>query len=253
MLIANAFMIFFLLALMIAALVLARLAQEYQESNVIRLYRLAALDRRRLEVQAVLRALKALDDNAEIARLLMQALSFDVNRIQKLDPGRGDMEQELRKLAAGASASAADDARGDKGHSNDPAVQKRSKVDRRTSLSSEREIHNARGHISAALAIIRRQYQARQIGAEQLESSARHLGLLSALVGVNSYMYMAEQAQANSDPGKALGYLRIAETYLHNGPLQGAEAMEKLGLVQQRKEQLLALGRSNNISDFAAN
>jgi hypothetical protein len=252
MLFANAFMIFFLFALMIGALLVARLAQAYQESNVIRLYRLAALDRRRLEVQAVVQALKALDDNSEITRLLMQALKFDVNRIQSLDPGRGDIEQELRKFASGSSPPA-DDSRGDKGRSVDPIDQQRSKLDRRTRLSSEREIHIARGHISAALAIIRRQYQARQIGAEQLESSARHLGMLSALVGVNSYMKMAEQAQANGDIGKALGHLRIAETYLRNGPLQGADAKEKLGQVLQRKEQLLAIGRRHsNISDFVA-
>jgi hypothetical protein len=55
---ASFYMIVFLLLLMIGSVVFARYAQERQESDVIRLYRLAALDRRRNETRAVIRAVQ---------------------------------------------------------------------------------------------------------------------------------------------------------------------------------------------------
>ena len=86
MVLSSLYMIVFLLVLMVGSVVLARYAQERQEGNVIRLYRLAALDRRRNETRAVIRGLQEVDDNAETLRILNQALKADLVRIQKLDP-----------------------------------------------------------------------------------------------------------------------------------------------------------------------
>ena len=83
MVLASLYMIAFLLVLMVGSVVLARYAQARQEGNLIRLYRLAALDRRRNETRAVIRALQEVDDNAETLRILNQALKADLVRIQK--------------------------------------------------------------------------------------------------------------------------------------------------------------------------
>ena len=97
----------------------------------------------------------------------------------------------------------------------------------------------ARAHINDALALIRHLYEVRKVSGEALESTARHLGMLSALVGVNSNIHMAEQAMANADSKKALNHYRAAESYLLNGPLKGPEGEEKLQLILTRKQQIL--------------
>ncbi len=214
-----------LAALMVGSLVLVHLAQERQERNVIRLYRLAALDRRRASIISVIANLKQVDDNPEVARVLGQALKSDLVRIQKLDPARG-AEPEVRQGSSAADKGAGGDA-------------KRSRVDSKTSFSSEREVTKARAHINDALALIRHLYEVRKVSGEALESTARHLGMLSALVGVNSNIHMAEQAMANADAKKALGHYRAAESYLLNGPLKGPEGEEKLQLILTRKQQIL--------------
>lgn len=231
MFLSNTTALFVLVTLMVGSLVLVKLAQERQERNLIRLYRLAALDRRRASISAVIQNLKEVDDNPEVVRVLSQALKSDLARIQKLDPARGNLDQEARQGGTTSSASSAKGAVGD-----DP---KRSKVDNRTSLGSEREVIKARAHINDALAMIRHLYQARKVSGEVLESTAKHLGMLSALVGVNSNIHMAEQAMARADSKKAFSHYRAAESYLMNGPLKGPEGAEKLQLILTRKKQIL--------------
>lgn len=230
MLLSYSTALFVLIAIMVGSLVLVKLAQERQERNLIRLYRLAALDRRRASIISVMQNLKEIDDNPEVVRVLSQALKSDLLRIQKLDPARSNVDQELRQGASGGAANA------DKSAGADP---KRSKVDSRTSLGSEREVIQARGHINDALALIRHLYQAGKVSGDVLESTARHLGMLSALVGVNSNIYMAEQAMSRSDSNKAFSHFRAAESYLMNGPLKGPEGAEKLQLILARKQQIL--------------
>lgn len=220
MALSDTTVLFVLLALMVGSLVLVRLAEEHQERNLIRLYRLAALDKRRATIINVIKNLKDFDDNPEVMRVLNQALKNDLQRIQKLDPTRGVIEQGAAAKSAGADS-------------------KRSKVEDRTSLSSEREVIKARAYINDALALIRNLYQARKVSGEALESTARHLGMLSALVGVNSNIHMAEQSMARADSNKALGHYRAAESYLLNGPLKGPEGAEKLQLILARKQQIL--------------
>ena len=233
MVLSSLYMIVFLLVLMVGSVVLARYAQERQEGNVIRLYRLAALDRRRNETRAVIRGLQEVDDNAETLRILNQALKADLVRIQKLDPGRADLEQEIRQASA-APAAGTGDAKGDK-----PANEARgAKAEKRTSLSSERDMQRVRNHISDAMAIIRRLYQSNQVRAEQLESTARHLGTLTVVVAVNSSIHMAELALNAAEYGKVPGLLRMAEGYLASGPLQGREKAEKLDQVKKLRESL---------------
>lgn len=245
MVLSSIYMIVFLLVLMVGSVVLARLAQERQEGNVIRLYRLAALDRRRNETRAVIRALQEVDDNAETLRILNQALKADLVRIQKLDPGRSEIEQEIRQASAAPAASAGD-AKSDK-----PAADARgAKVEKRTSLSSERDLQRVRHHISEAMAIIRRLYQANQVRAEQLESTARHLGTLSVVVAVNSSLHMAELALNNAEFGKVPGLLRMAEGYLASGPLQGREKSDKLEQVRKLRDAL-QMARSGAGMQFA--
>lgn len=233
MVLSSLNMILFLLVLMVGSVVFARYAQERQEGNVIRLYRLAALDRRRNETRAVIRALQEVDDNAETLRILNQALKADLVRIQKLDPGRGDIEQEIRQ-AGTASAGGTGEGKADKGAGENRA----GKGHKRTSLSSERDVQRVRHHISEAMAIIRRQYQANQVRGEQLESTARHLGTLSVLVAVNSSIHMAELALENAEFGKVPGLLRMAEGFLASGPLQGREKAEKLEQVGKLRDTL---------------
>lgn len=221
---------------MVGSLVFVKLAQERQERNVIRLYRLAALDKRRTSIINVIKNLKEIDDNAEVMRVLNQALKSDLLRIQKLDPARGNVDQ-------GASSGSA------KSAGADP---KRSKVGDRTSLGTEREVIKARAYINDALALIRKLYQARKVSGEALESTARHLGVLSALVGVNSNIHMAEEAMALADSKKALGHYRAAESYLLNGPLKGPEGEEKLQLILSRKQQILEGAGQEYYEDRAA-
>ena len=217
--------LFALVALMVGSLVLVHLVQERQERNVIRLYRLAALDRRCASIKSVITNLKEVDDNPEVGRVLGQALKSDLVRIQKLDPARRNIEQEMRQGGT-TDKSAVGDA-------------KRPKSDNKTSLNSEREVIKARLHINDALALIRHLYEVRKVSGEVLESTARHLGMLSALVGVNSNIHMAEQAMARADSKKALSHYRAAESYLLNGPLKGPEGEEKLQLILSRKQQIL--------------
>ena len=230
MFLSNAPALFVLAALMVGSLVLVHLAQERQERNVIRLYRLAALDRRRASIISVMANLKQVDDNPEVARVLGQALKSDLARIQKLDPARSNIDQEMRQAGSAGNNAADKSAGGDA---------KRSKADSKTSLNSEREVIKARAHINDALALIRHLYEVRKVSGEALESTARHLGMLSALVGVNSNIHMAEQAMANADSKKALNHYRAAESYLLNGPLKGPEGEEKLQLILTRKQQIL--------------
>jgi len=211
---------------MVGSLVLVKLAQERQERDLIRLYRLAALDRRRISIITVVKNLKEVDDNPEVARVLNQALKSDLSRIQKLDPARGNMDQGASTGSASTQASTG----------GDP---KRPKGDNKTSLNSEREVIKARAHINDALALIRHLYQVGKVSGEALESTARHLGMLSALVGVNSNIHMAEQAVARADTRKALSHYRAAESYLLNGPLKGPEGAEKLQLILASKQQIL--------------
>ncbi len=227
---ASFYMILFLLLLMIGSVVFARYAQERQENDVIRLYRLAALDRRRNETRNVIRALQEVDDNPETLRILNQALKADLVRIQKLDPGRADIEQEIRQASAAPAA---------ENKSEKAAVDARAaKADKRTSLSHERDVQRVRQRIVEAMAIIRRLYQANQVKAEQLESTARHLGTLSVQVAVNSAIHMAELALSAQQFGKVPGLLRMAEGYLASGPVQGREKAEKLEQIRKLRESL---------------
>jgi len=227
---ASLYMIVFLLLMMIGSVVFARYAQERQENDVIRLYRLAALDRRRNETRSVIRALQEVDDNPETLRILNQALKADLVRIQKLDPGRADIEQEIRQAGAAPAA----ENKGEK-----PAGEARgARSDKRTSLSNERDVQRVRQQIVEAMAIIRRLYQANQVRAEQLESTARHLGTLSVVVAVNSAIHMAELALSDSQFGKVPALLRMAEGYLANGPIQGREKAEKLEQIRKLRESL---------------
>ena len=245
MVLSSLYMILFLLVLMVGSVVLARYAQARQEGNVIRLYRLAALDRRRNETRAVIRSLQEVDDNVETLRILNQALKADLVRIQKLDPARADIEQEIRQASASPAAGAAE-AKGDK-----PASDARgAKVEKRTSLSSERDVQRVRGHISEAMAIIRRLYQSNQVRAEQLESTARHLGTLTVLVAVNSSIHMAELAMNAAEYAKVPGLLRMAEGFLASGPLQGREKSEKLEQVKKVRDAL-QMARSGGGMRFA--
>lgn len=236
---ASLYMIVFLLLLMVGSVVFARYAQQRQENDVIRLYRLAALDRRRNETRAVIRALQEVDDHAETLRILNQALKADLVRIQKLDPNRADIEQDIRQ----ASAAPAGENKSEK-----PAADGRAaKVDKRTSLSHERDVQRVRQHIVEAMAIIRRLYETNQVRAEQLESTARHLGTLSVVVAVNSAIHMAELALTAAQFGKVPGLLRMAEGYLASGPLQGREKAEKLEQTRRLRE---ALEQARNAGDM---
>ncbi|MCB1665515.1 MAG: hypothetical protein KDI28_07020 [Pseudomonadales bacterium] len=216
-----------LIALMVGSLLLVHLLQGRQEQDVIRLYRLAALDKRRSALSKIIKGLKAIDDSTDVTRLLTQTLKHDLQRIHQLDPARGNGEQELRALG------------GDAAKADKNADAAKSSVDRKTSLSSEREVLSARSLINDALTLIRHLYQMRQVTGDQLESTARHLGMLSARVGVNSNMHMADLAMAQGDARRALGHYRAAESYLLSGPLKGAEGEQKLQYIQQRREQIL--------------
>lgn len=223
MLLSSALTVSLLLGLMLVSLLVVRLTQDRQENQVIRLYRLAALNRRSSALRTVIQGLKEVDDNPDVVRVLSQALKNDTQRIQQLDPTRVASEKETRPSG------------GESARSEKPSVAGLSKADQRTSLGSEREMLRARTHITDALALIRHLYQVGHVNGEQLESTARHLGTLSALVGANSNLRMGEEALARSDMRQALSYYRAAESFLLNGPLSGPEGATKLSYIQQRK------------------
>jgi len=226
MLFSSALTVFILFAVILSSLLIVRLTQDRQERQLIRLYRLAALDRRSSALRKVMQGLKAFDDNPEVIRILTQALKGDMQRIQNLDPARNANEKDARQ---GGS----DSAKAEKSSVANTA--NLSKVDQKTSFGTEREVMKARAHITDALALIRHLYQVGHVKGEQLESTARHLGTLSALVGVNSNIRMAEEAFEHGDSRKALSHYRAAESYLVNGPLNGPEGASKLSYIQQRK------------------
>ncbi len=226
MLFSSAMTVSLLLALMVGSLLIVRLTQERQETQLIRLYRLAALDRRSSALRKVIQGLKSVDDNPEVIRVLNQVMKNDLQRIQKLDPTRNVNEKDTRQSS------------GDSSKAEKPNAAGLSKADQKTSLSSEREMLRARAHITDALALIRHLYQVGHVSGEQLESTARHLGTLSAMVGANSNLRMGEEALQRGDTRKALSYYRAAEGFLHNGPLSGPEGAKKLAYIQQRRDDI---------------
>ena len=226
MLLSSAMTVFILLALMVGSLLMARLTQDKQETQLIKLYRLAALDRRSAALRKVIQGLKSIDDNPDVVRVLAQVMKNDLQRIQKLDSTRSINEKESRPSSNEGSKTEKANAAG------------LSKADQKTSLGSEREMLRARAHITDALALIRHLYQVGHVTGEQLESTARHLGTLSALVGANSNLRMGEEALERGDTRKALVYYRAAESFLHNGPLNGPEGAKKLSYIQQRRTSI---------------
>lgn len=228
-----------LLAVMVAALLIARFAQEQLEQNMVRLYRLTALDQRRASTRNVIRALLDIDENPELLRILYQSLRSDLLKIQQLDPSRADLENDIRQVQSGLGA-LTDVERG----SGEPQEQRRQKLEQRTSLGSEREIQITRAYISEAMSIIRRLYQFSQVRGEQLESVSRYLGTLSFTVAVNSHLNMGELALQEGDKIKALSNYRRAESLVMRGPYSGRDRTEKLSAIEAKKEQLIALSRS---------
>lgn len=228
-----------LLALMVAALLIARFAQEQLEQNMVRLYRLTALDQRRASTRNVIRALLDIDENPELLRILYQSLRSDLLKIQQLDPSRADLENDIRQVQSGLGA-LTDVERA----SGEQQEQRRQKLEQRTSLGSEREIQITRAYISEAMSIIRRLYQFRQVRGEQLESVSRYLGTLSFTVAVNSHLNMGELALQEGDKIKALSNYRRAESLVMRGPYSGRDRTEKLSAIEAKKEQLIALSRS---------
>lgn len=241
MVFSSLLMLMCLLALMVGSLLLARVAQDRQEQNMIRLYRLAALDRRRAATRNVIRALQDLDENPELLRILYQGLKSDLVRIQALDPGRADLDAEIRQTHS-AISSQAEESRVDKHDKNggELSEQRRQRLERRTSLASEREIMISKAYINEAMVIVRRLYDQRQVRAEQMEAMGRYLGTLGVTVAVNSYVYMGELALQQGDKIKALGSYRKAELMLQRGGLTGRDRIERQGLIEARKSELLA-------------
>ncbi|MDO8271370.1 MAG: hypothetical protein Q7U82_05525 [Gammaproteobacteria bacterium] len=228
-----------LLAVMVAALLIARFAQEQLEQNMVRLYRLTALDQRRASTRNVIRALLDIDENPELLRILYQSLRSDLLKMQQLDPSRADLENDIRQVQSGLGAlSDVERANGEQ------QEQRRQKLEQRTSLGSEREIQITRAYISEAMSIIRRLYQFRQVRGEQLESVSRYLGTLSFTVAVNSHLNMGELALQEGDKIKALSNYRRAESLVMRGPYSGRDRTEKLSAIEAKKEQLIALSRS---------
>lgn len=228
-----------LLALMVAALLIARFAQEQLEQNMVRLYRLTALDQRRASTRNVIRALLDIDENPELLRILYQSLKSDLLKIQQLDPSRADLENDIRQVQAGLGALTEVERAG-----GEQQEQRRQKLEQRTSLGSEREIQITRAYISEAMSIIRRLYQFSQVRGEQLESVSRYLGTLSFTVAVNSHLNMGELALQEGDKIKALSNYRRAESLVMRGPYSGRDRTEKLSAIEAKKEQLIALSRS---------
>ncbi len=208
---------------------------------MIRLYRLAALDRRRASTGNVIRAVQALDENPELMRILYQGLKADLLRIQVLDPGRADLDAEIRQTQS-AISSQAEESRVDKNDKGggELSQQRRQRLERRTSLASEREIQISKAYISEAMVLVQRLYQQRQVRVEQMESVGRYLSSLSVTVAVNSYLYMGEIALQQGDKIKALGSYRKAELMLQRGGMTGRERVERQGLIEARKNELMA-------------
>lgn len=236
MILSDPIVILCLALLVVVSLYAARFAQDQQEKNMVRLYRLAALDRRRVATKELIRALKALDDNPELMRVLNTSLKKDLQHIQILDPARKDLDEEIRQVQKFAG-------QGEGGKADEMSEERKQRLVANTSFSSEREISFTRNYITEAMVAVKRLHETKQIRAEQLESIANYLANLSVSVAVNSQLNMGEQALKYGDKIKALGYFRKAEVSLQQGRMSHWERAAKSKEIENRTRKLLEESR----------
>lgn len=236
MLFSSTAMLIALVTVMVASLAVARLAQERQERDMIRLYRLAALERRREGTRTLIRVLQEMDDDADLMRVLYQSLERDLARIQELDPGRSDLEGDMRKVQSGLSTFK----EGARSHpQSELDDERRALRDRNTAFDSEREARTVRSCIADAQRLVRRMHQQQRLPVERMDSILRHLRVLEGLVAVNSQLHMGDIARLHGDGIKALGCYRRAEIALQCSALVGPERHVRMGVIEERKQQLL--------------
>jgi G3E family GTPase len=233
MVLSDPFVIMCLAILVVVSLYVARFAQDQQEKNMVRLYRLSALDRRRVATKDLIRAIKGMDDHPDLMRVLNASLKEDLQRIQILDAARSDLDEEIRQAQKLSGKSEA--AKGE-----EMSEERKKRLAANTSFETDREASINRSYINEALATVKRLYNSRKIRADQMTSIASYLAMLSVSVAVNSQLLMGEKALQYGDKIKALGCFRKAEVSLHQGHLSSWERAVKQKEIQKRTKDLLA-------------
>lgn len=233
MILSDPFVIMCLAILMVVSLYVARFAQDQQEKNMVRLYRLSALDRRRVATKDLIRAIKGMDDNPDLMRLLNGSLKDDLQSIQTLDPARSDLDDEIRQAQKLSAHS-------DSAKIEEMSEERKKRLASNTSFASDREISINRSYINEALVTVKRLHASRKVRADQMTSIASYLAMLSVSVAVNSQLLMGERALQHGDKIKALGCFRKAEVSLQQGRLSSWERAVKQKEIQKRTQDLLA-------------
>ena len=222
MLLTPLLWIFALLLLMWAGLLLAKWALQQQSEHYWRLRQRAALEDRSKQVYEAGRALQQMDTDPEILRPLFESLARDIRHIKALDPGRQDLDRQLKE------AEVASKQQGGGGGAGSAAV------------ATEQELTVAQRHIQRAMQICVDLYKAEKISASQFEGARENLRTLGLRVAVNSSLLMAQRAVDQEDGVRAMACFRRAESLLGMRGLSAAERQEKLNYIHDERERLFA-------------
>ncbi|MDX1491544.1 MAG: hypothetical protein R3332_09665 [Pseudohongiellaceae bacterium] len=232
MVLSDPIVIFFLAIIVVVSLYVARFAQQQQEKNMVRLYRLAALDRRRVQTKDLIRALRAMDEQPELMRVLNNSLKTDLEHMQSLDPARRDLEAELSQAQKAAG-------QGEPGKVGEMSEERKRKLIQGTSFDSDREVAINRQYINETVKLLRRLHDASKLRSDLFESLSSYLAMLSVSVAVNSQLNMGAKALQYGDRIKALGCFRKAEVSLQQGRLSTWERAQKQKEIAKRTQELL--------------
>ncbi|MGM0633421.1 MAG: hypothetical protein ACQETO_09645 [Pseudomonadota bacterium] len=214
-------LIVILLILLPSSLWLSRFAGQQQEHRLRTLQRLGALERRRGELESMLEMFQQLGAGEDILEVLQQALLNDLRRMQRLDPRRRDLDGPVEQASKPLRK------RADAGSREQAAVR------------SEQELSTLRHRFHRALELILQQQRQGLLSREDAIRSRHALEALVAMVGVNSYVLMARNAQESGNTMKAFSLYRKAERLSKYSGLTEAQQRDSLSMVEAERQQLL--------------
>ena len=209
-----------MLCLMWAGLLLARWAAGRQNEQHHKLHQLMQLEARRQRLSEIAQALRQLEVDAEVWRLLQQILRDDLSRIRALDPSRTDIDQQIQQLEAMGPPPASSMEGG-------PAV------------ATESELSVTHRHIQRALVLFTELYRGKRISAGQCQTARDRLQELGVRVTVNSCLLMAQRAVEQEDSLRALSCFQRADRLLTMKGLPAEEKEQKKRYLHQERERLL--------------
>jgi|SRR5690554_4428538 len=209
-----------MLCLIWVGLLLAGWAAGRQNEQHRKLYELTLLEGRRQRLADVAQALRQLEVDADVWKLLQQILRDDLNRIRALDPSRTDIEQQIQQLEA----------------SGPPPV---SSTEGGPAVATESELRGTHRHIQRALVVFTELYRGKRISAGQYQVAQDRLQELGVRVTVNSCLLMAQRAVDQEDSLRALSCFQRADRLLAMKGLPAQEKEQKKRYLHQERERLL--------------